>query len=162
MKIPCIVLRIAVPVLLASSLFVLNGCLSNKTTLGGGAAAVTGSGGRAGTQGQSQQLVKCARPIGTAALLEPENSNYNRYGLNSPVPMLKLMMAQSRCFQVVSRGATSRALQKERALASGGQLQKGSNMGSGQMAAADYIIEPAIIHKDADSGGGFGGSSTAV
>lgn len=136
---------------------VLSGCVANETKLGGGSTAVTGSAGAAGTNKESQQLIKCARPIGTAALLEPANTGYAQYGLTSPVPLLKLMMAQSRCFKVVSRGATSTALEKERALASGGQLKGGSRMGGGQMVAADYIIEPAITHKDANSGGGFGG-----
>lgn len=135
----------------------LSGCMSNETKLGGGSTAVTGSGGAAGTQDESQQLIKCARPIGTAALLEPSNTGYAQFGLTSPVPLLKLMMAQSNCFRVVSRGATSQALQQERALAAGGQLQSGSRMGGGQMVAADYIIEPAIVHKDANAGGAFGG-----
>jgi len=139
----------------AGSLLV--GCLSNETKLGGGSTEVTGSGGAAGVEGESKQLIKCARPIGTASLLEPENIGYTQYGLSSPVPLVKLMMAQSGCFKVVSRGATSRALERERALASGGQLQSGSRMGGGQMVAADYIIEPAIVHKDSNAGGGFGG-----
>ncbi len=133
------------------------GCTANETRLGGGSTEVTGSAGRAGNQDTSSQLIKCAQPIGTAALLEPQHTGYTQFGLSSPVPLLKLIMAQSGCFQVVSRGATSRALERERALASGGQLQGGSRMGGGQMVAADYIIEPAITHKDANSGGGFGG-----
>ena len=89
--------------------------------------------------------------------MEPENVSYTEYGLGSPVPLVKLIMTQSGCFKVVSRGAASRALERERALASGGQLQSGSRMGGGQMVAADYLIEPAIVHKDSDAGGGFGG-----
>lgn len=135
----------------------LSGCIGNQTKLGGGGTEVSGSGGRAGAEDSSDQLVRCAKPIGTAALLEPQNTSYGRYGLSSPVPLVKLIMAQSNCFQVVSRGASSSALEKERALASGGELQKGSAMGGGQMKAADYIIEPAIVHRDEDSGGGSGG-----
>jgi curli biogenesis system outer membrane secretion channel CsgG len=134
-----------------------SGCVSNETKLGGGSTEVTGSGGAAGTQGESSQLFKCARPIGTAALLEPEYNTWTQLGLSSPVPLVKLMMAQSGCFKVVSRGATSRALERERALSSSGELQTGSRMGGGQMVAADYIIEPSIVHKDADAGGSFGG-----
>jgi len=135
----------------------LSGCIANQTKLGGGSTMVTGSGGAAGTQGEAQELIRCARPIGTAALLEPDNTYYTQYGLTSPVPLVKLMMAQSQCFRVVDRGAASSALERERAMASGGALQKGSNMGGGQMVAADYIITPNIVHKDNNSGGGFGG-----
>ncbi|WP_297529390.1 SH3 domain-containing protein [Thiohalobacter sp.] len=135
----------------------LSGCVANQTRLGEGSTMVTGSGGNAGADGEARQLIKCARPIGTAALLEPENANYAQYGLTSPVPLIRLIMAQSRCFRVVDRGAASSALQRERALAAGGQLQKGSQMGGGQMVAADYIITPSIIFQDANSGGGFGG-----
>ncbi len=140
----------------AIALLATSGCVSNQTRMGGGGTVATGSGGAAGAQDNSQELVRCDRPIGTAALLEPQNTGYAQYGLSSPVPLVKLMMAQSGCFQVVSRGATSRALQRERALASKGELREGSNMGGGQMVAADYIIEPAIVHKDEDAGGAAG------
>lgn len=133
------------------------GCVSNETKLGGGATKVTGSGGNAGNQGSAPELVKCARPIGTAALVEPDRPTYSQYGLTSPVPLIRLMMAQSNCFRVVDRGAASKALEKERALASGGDLRKNSSMGGGQMVAADYVITPNIIFQDANAGGGFGG-----
>lgn len=146
-------------VLLAASVSMLTiaGCVANDTRLGGGSTMVTGSSGAAGTQQQAQQLTRCARPIGTAALLEPENTSYAQYGLTSPVPLVRLMMAQSQCFQVVDRGAASSALQRERAMASGGDLQSGSNMGGGQMVAADYIITPNIVYQDANAGGALGG-----
>lgn len=144
-------------ILVSAPLIMGLGLFNNKTQKGEGGSEVSGSGGAAGAQGQSADLIRCAKPIGTAALLEPEHSMYTRYGLSSPVPLVKLMMAQSGCFRVVDRGAASAALQKERALAGDGELQKGSNMGGGQMAAADYIITPEIVHKDSDAGGGMGG-----
>lgn len=134
----------------------LLGACATGTQLGGGGTKTTGSGGAAGTQGEAAELVKCDRPIGKAALLESDNRNFTRYGLSSPVPLLRLMMAQSNCFQVVERGAASKALQRERELASQGELAKGSAMGGGQMAAADFIITPNIVHQDEDSGGGGG------
>src|SRR6056297_2224335 len=88
----------------------LAGCQTNDVRLGGGPTAVTGSAGAAGNQGQSEQLIRCARPIGYAALLEPDNPHWSRYGLSSPVPLIRLMMAQSGCFRVVDRGAASSAL----------------------------------------------------
>ncbi len=148
---PGIVLSVAVSAML------LGGCVSNETKLGGGSSMVTGSAGAAGNQGESGQLFHCARPIGTAALLEPEDRYYLSYGLTSPVPVLRLLMAQSNCFRVVDRGRASSALQRERQMARGGELQKGSHMGSGQMVAADYIITPTILRQNANAGGAFGG-----
>jgi curli biogenesis system outer membrane secretion channel CsgG len=71
--------------------------------------------------------------------------------------LVKLMMARSGCFRVVDRGATSEILKAERALAKEGALKKGSNMGGGQMEAADYIINAQIVHNDANAGGGGAG-----
>lgn len=102
-------------------------------------------------------LTHCAKPIGTAALVESEYPVYSQYQLPSPVPLVKLMMARSGCFKVVSRGSTSAALKAERSLAREGELQKSSNMGGGQMAAADFIIVAEIVQRDADAGGSRGG-----
>ena len=132
----------------------LAGC--NQTTMGSGSTVSTGSAGAAGNQGASSQLQRCASPIGTAALVESDNRNYLEYDLPNPTPMLRLMMQQSNCFRVVDRGVASEALKRERELAGEGELQAGSNMGGGQMAAADFLITPRIIFQDANSGGGGG------
>ncbi len=136
----------------------LGGCAANETRLGEGSSMVTGSGGNAGASQQARQLIKCDRPIGTAALVEPENTaSYTQYGLTSPLPLIRLIMAQSNCFRVVDRNAAAQAaLMRERAMAAGGELQKGSRMGGGQMVAADYIITPSIIFQNANAGGGIG------
>ncbi len=148
--------KFRLPLTLAMTL-ALAGCLSDETKLGEGSSMVTGSAGAAGSKQQSTHLLHCVRPIGTAALVEPEHPTYAQYGLSSPVPLLRLMMAQSRCFRVVDRGAASSALRRERELAAGGQLRRGSAMGGGQMVAADYVITPSIVFQDNNAGGGFGG-----
>lgn len=66
-------------------------------------------------------------------------------------------MQKSGCFRVVNRGQGSKALKAERALAESGEFQKGSNLGKGQMVAADFVIVPQVVHKDANSGGGGAG-----
>jgi hypothetical protein len=132
------------------------GCASTQTQLGGGSSMVTGSAGAAGTQGAAPQLTRCAAPIGTAALVEQDWPALTAAGLTSPIPLLRIMMAQSNCFQVVDRGQASAALERERAMAGAGELQKGSNMGAGQMKAADFLITPNVVFKDPNSGGGFG------
>ena len=86
------------------------GCASTQTQLGGGGTMVTGSAGAAGAQGSAPQLTRCASPIGTAALIEQDNPMLAQAGLTSPIPLLRIMMAQSNCFQVVDRGQASQAL----------------------------------------------------
>lgn len=138
------------------------GCASTQTQLGGGGTMVTGSAGAAGAQGSAPQLTRCASPIGTAALIEQDNPMLAQAGLTSPIPLLRIMMAQSNCFQVVDRGQASQALQRERAMASAGELQSGSNMGAGQMKAADFLITPNVVFKDANAGGGGAGLGALI
>jgi curli biogenesis system outer membrane secretion channel CsgG len=54
----------------------------------------------------------------------------------------------------------SRAM--ERALAEQGELQKGSNMGAGQVKAADYFLEPDIVSANQNSGGGGVGAAAGA
>lgn len=139
----------------AATALALTGCADmQQTKLGGGGSMVTGSAGAAGSQGAAPQLTHCASPIGTAALIEQDNPMLAQAGLTSPIPLLRIMMAQSNCFRVVDRGQASQAMQRERAMAAGGDLQSGSNMGAGQMKAADFLITPNVVFKDANAGGG--------
>lgn len=148
---------------LAVTAALIGGCAGmQQTQLGGGGSMVTGSAGAAGTQGAAPQLTRCATPIGTAALIEQDNPMLAQAGLTSPIPLLRIMMAQSNCFQVVDRGQASQALQRERAMASAGELQSGSNMGAGQMKAADFLITPNVVFKDANAGGGGAGLGALI
>jgi curli biogenesis system outer membrane secretion channel CsgG len=102
---------------------------------------------------------KCSTSLGTLAVTEgsPETiNNLGRYRLGSPATMLRMMIEESGCFTVVERGAGLRALQQERALAGTGMLQEGSNVGGGQMQAADFVLTPAI--QFAEETGGVGGA----
>ena len=45
------------------------------------------------------------------------------------------------------------AAQAERALASGGELRGGSNLGKGQVKAADYVLVPDLVSKNNNAGG---------
>jgi len=102
------------------------------------------------------ELNRCASPIGVVAMVEPASetlAELQQIGLSSPVPVLKLLMARSNCFQIVDRGAASEVLLRERKLAAEGQLRKGSDMGGGQLVAADYLITPNILFQDPNAGG---------
>ncbi len=104
-------------------------------------------------------IEKCSTALGTLAVTEgsPETiNNLGRYRLGSPATMLRMMVEESGCFTVVERSAGLRALQQERALAGTGMLQEGSNVGGGQIQAADFVLTPAI--QFAEETGGVGGS----
>lgn len=135
----------------------LSGCVSSGTKLGSGGSMVSGAGGAAGNSQAAAQLTKCDRPLGTAALVEEDIPGLAQAGLTSPVPLLRLMMTQSGCFRVVDRGQAMQRMQQERALAAGGTLQGGSNIGGGQMVAADFMITPNVIFQDTNAGGSGAG-----
>jgi curli biogenesis system outer membrane secretion channel CsgG len=50
----------------------------------------------------------------------------------------------------------------ERALADAGELQAGSNMGKGQVKAADYYLQPDIVTANKNSGGGGVGAAAGA
>ncbi len=112
-------------------------------------------------------MEKCDAPKGTLAVVEPQDAVLQallRVGLQSPSGMIRLIIQQSNCFQIVERGAAFQNLMQERALAAGGQLQAGQNVGQGQMVAADFVVTPSVVFSNPNAGGvggalaGFGGA----
>jgi hypothetical protein len=95
----------------------------------------------------------CPKKIGTLAVKEPENNWWTAYQLESPAALIKVYVAQSKCFTLVDRGKGLEAAQAERALAASGEERVGSNVGKGQMKAADYVLIPDIASKNNNSGG---------
>ncbi len=121
------------------------------------AAALAMASGAAWADGDNSQgnVERCSQVLGTLAVAEPQGqslSDLNHYGLGSPSAMLRMMIQDSGCFDVVERGAAMQNLQQERALASSGQLQADSNVGAGQLQAADFVLTPAVQFSS-DSGG---------
>jgi curli biogenesis system outer membrane secretion channel CsgG len=97
---------------------------------------------------------RCAGPIGTASIAPPENQWWTQYGLSSPEQLIKLMASRSNCLRIVDRGAGLQMRGVERNLGSTGELQRDSNVGAGQIKAADYTIVPDIADANANQGGG--------
>jgi len=64
-----------------------------------------------------------------------------------------VFVSQSKCFTLLDRGKGLAAAEKERALASSGEMRGGSNIGKGQMKAADYVLVPDLVTKNNNSGG---------
>jgi hypothetical protein len=99
------------------------------------------------------EIPVCDHKIGTLAVDEPENKWWTQFGLESPEALIKVYAQQSKCWTLVDRGKGLEAAQKERALASSGEMRGGSNIGKGQMKAADYTLVPDLASKNNNSGG---------
>lgn len=98
-------------------------------------------------------LPHCDRPLGTAAVREPENRWWLSYNLSSPETLLKLFASRSGCLRMVDRNGGLAMHNEEESLAQSGELRRGSNVGRGQVASADYFLVPDIANSNSDSGG---------
>ena len=108
------------------------------------------------------EIPTCDKKIGTLAVTEPENKWWVALNLDSPEALIKVFVSKSKCFTLVDRGKGLAAAQNERALAAGGEMRGGSNIGKGQMKAADYVLVPDIVNRNGNAegkrfGGGLGG-----
>jgi len=131
-----------------------------------------------GRKDQAQGMAEiptCTRNLGVLAIVEPENQWWRELNLGSPEAIIRIFVQRSGCFTLVNRGRTMQSRAMERALADQGELQKGSNLGKGQVKAADYFLEPNIVSSNSNSGGGgvgaglggaigglFGGAGRAI
>ena len=95
----------------------------------------------------------CDKKIGTLAVTEPQNKWWVGYNLESPEALIKVYVSKSKCFTLLDRGKGLEAATGERALASSGEMRGGSNIGKGQMKAADYVLVPDVAMKNNDSSG---------
>lgn len=123
------------------------------------AVAVPAQAQRASAQQQRQdqmaQIPQCASPLGTISVIEPEDGTHWWTGQQLPAPsrLIKVFVSKSRCFTLVDRGAGMAAAQAERALGADGDLRRGSNIGKGQIKAADYVLVPDLIGANSNAGG---------
>ena len=99
-------------------------------------------------------IPRCTRKLGTVAIVEPDSQWWREYNLGSPEAILKIFIQQSGCFTMVNRGRAMGSRNMERAMADAGELQAGSNLGAGQVKAADYFLQPDIVTANQNSGGG--------
>lgn len=130
------------------------------TKKGQGGSDVQGAAGTQGAQGAASDLERCDKPMGAVAVVEPQDyvmGALARYNLQSPVGLIRMMIQQSNCFIVVERGQGMQNMMQERALAGGGEMRANSNIGGGQMVAADFILTPAVVFSE-NNAGGMGGA----
>lgn len=115
-----------------------------------------GAAGTGGADGASKQLQKCEKPLGVIAVVEPQDAverALSMYKLGSPTGLIRLMIQQSNCFLIAERGQGMQNVMQERALAESGQLRQGSNIGGGQMVAADFVLTPSVVFSEGNAGG---------
>ena len=123
----------------------MGGCAQTNMGQGGsmasGGASVDGS-----ASPQAANVTKCTAPLGTVALVEEQIPALAQAGLTSPIPVLRLLISQSGCFNVVDRGQALTRIQEEQALTgTGGSTKK--------LVAAQYFMTPNILFEDSNSGG---------
>ncbi len=101
---------------------------------------------------KTQELPVCTKSLGTITVLEPETRWWSDYGLSSPEALIKLFVNRSKCFTLVDRGKGLNAMMGERGLAASGELRGRSNVGKGQIRAADYALVPDLISRNSNAG----------
>jgi curli biogenesis system outer membrane secretion channel CsgG len=106
-----------------------------------------------GKNSTTPELPHCDRPLGRAAIHEPQRDWWTGLGLSNPEAVLKLYALRSGCLRIVDRGAGLGMHTEETGLNASGELQRGSNVGHGQVAAADFFIIPDIATSNHNSGG---------
>ncbi|MBL8542636.1 MAG: hypothetical protein JNJ63_02405 [Hyphomonadaceae bacterium] len=111
------------------------------------------------TESTTPQVPRCTRNLGSISIQNGDSAGWSYYRLQPPAGLLRVVIQQSGCFTVVERGAGLDAAMRERDLASGGQLQRGSNVGAGQIRAADYVLLADVIAQDNNASGGAVGAA---
>ena len=134
-----------------------------------GAALATGSAtaepklakASSGQQLQQQTMndvPHCTRKLGTVSVADGDDPyGWTQFSLAPPSKLLKVMIQRSGCFNLVDRGTGLNAAERERAIGGNLGLQRGSNVGQGQIKAADYVLVAEIQGANSNvSGGGAG------
>jgi len=119
----------------------------------GPAAAQYGMDKKGPKNAATPELPRCDHPLGRAGIREPENQWWTALGLSNPEALLKLFAARSNCLRIVDRNAGLAMRNQEADLGASGDLRRGSNVGKGQVAGADFFLIPDIANSNSNSGG---------
>ena len=112
-----------------------------------------------GTQRTQQAMMNdvphCLRKLGTVSVMDGDDpSGWTQFQLTGPQKLIKVLVQRSGCFNLVDRGSGLSAAQRERDIGGGMGMQRGSNVGQGQIKAADYVLVAEVQAADSNSGGG--------
>jgi curli biogenesis system outer membrane secretion channel CsgG len=102
---------------------------------------------------KSAEIPQCGHVLGTIALIDGDGQGWKQFQLGAPSTLLKTFVTKSGCFKLVNRGAGMEAIQREQALSGQGNLQRGSNVGGGQIKAADWLLVADVASQNQNSGG---------
>lgn len=102
---------------------------------------------------------RCTRKLGTLSVVDGDDPRpWTQYQLAAPQKLLKVLVQRSGCFNLVDRGSGLQAAERERAIGGNLGLQRGSNVGQGQIKAADYVLVAELQGANGNvSGGGAAG-----
>ena len=108
------------------------------------------------TQG-SADVPRCSRKLGTVSVEDGDDLNpYTQANLPPPSKLLKVIVQRSGCFNLVDRATELNAASRERAIGGSLGMQRRSNVGIGQIKAADYVLIAEIQGANSNvSGGGL-------
>jgi curli biogenesis system outer membrane secretion channel CsgG len=101
----------------------------------------------------------CTRKLGTMSIVDGDDPRpWTQYSLAPPSKLLKVLVQRSGCFSLVDRGSGLQAAQLERNIGGDLGLQRRSNVGQGQIKAADYVLIAEIqgANSNVSGGGGLG------
>lgn len=101
-----------------------------------------------------QDVPRCSRKLGTVSIADGDNPyGWQQHQLAPPAKLLKVLVQRSGCFNLVDRGAGLNAAQLERDIGGNLGLQRRSNVGQGQIKAADYVLVAEVQAADRNTGG---------
>lgn len=108
----------------------------------------------------ANDVPRCTRRLGTLSIEDGDDpSAWTQASLAPPSKLLKVLVQRSGCFSLVDRGTGLNAATRERAIGGNLGLQRGSNVGQGQIRAADYVMVAEIQGANSNvSGGGAAGA----
>lgn len=100
------------------------------------------------------EVPRCTRKLGTLSITNGDDPRgWNQYNLAPPAKLLRSIVQKSGCFNLVDRAAGLNAAQAERDIGAGLGMQRGSNVGQGQIKAADYVLVAEMQAADGNAGG---------
>lgn len=100
------------------------------------------------------EIPRCSQKLGTISIVNGDDSSgWNQVNLAPPQKLLRVIVQKSGCFGLVDRGAGMNAAAAERELNANLGLQRGSNVGQGQIKAADFVLVAEVASADSNTGG---------
>ena len=117
------------------------------------------SGGQRMQEAAQNDVPRCLRKLGTLSIVNGDDSSaWTQNSLAAPEKLLRALVQRSGCFNLVDRGAGLNAAQQERNIGGNLGLQRRSNVGQGQVKAADYVLVAEIAGANSNvSGSGVAG-----